>query len=97
MSGTAYLLFLADPCQSSNYGILQDEVKRSSNYTLRANDVAIEDSRLRTGWYRIDSVTGNDMANNSVPMMQCGTLYPLWMKGLFNISILEYVDLYKLL
>ncbi|VDI45209.1 Hypothetical predicted protein [Mytilus galloprovincialis] len=70
-----------DPCQSSNYGILQDEVKRSSNYTLRANDVAIEDSRLRTGWYRIDSVTGNDMANNSVPMMQCGTLYPLWMKG----------------
>ncbi|OPL33431.1 hypothetical protein AM593_08650, partial [Mytilus galloprovincialis] len=48
---------------------------------LTVNDVAIEDSRLRTGWYRIDSVTGNDIVNNSVPMMQCGTLYPLWMKG----------------
>ncbi|XP_076072006.1 uncharacterized protein LOC143043712 [Mytilus galloprovincialis] len=70
-----------DPCESSNHGTLQGEVKRSSNYTLTVNDVAIEDSRLRTGWYRIDSVTGNDIVNNSVPMMQCGTLYPLWMKG----------------
>ncbi|XP_052076402.1 uncharacterized protein LOC127714386 [Mytilus californianus] len=70
-----------DPCHSSNYDILQGELKRSSNYTLTINDVAIEDSRLRTGWYRIDSVTGNDIVNYSVPMMQCGTLYPLWMKG----------------
>lgn len=70
-----------DPCHSSNYDILKGELKRSSNYTLTVNDVAIEDSRLRTGWYRIDSVTGNDIVNYSVPMMQCGTLYPLWMKG----------------
>lgn len=56
-------------------------MKRSSNYTLQTTDVAIEDSRLTTGWYKIDSVTGNDIVNDSVVMMQCGTLYPLWMEG----------------
>ncbi|CAC5368570.1 unnamed protein product [Mytilus coruscus] len=70
-----------DPCHSSNYEILVGEIKRSSNYTLQDNDVAIEDSRLTTGWYKIDSVTGNDIVNDSVSMMQCGTLYPLWMNG----------------
>ncbi|VDI56273.1 Hypothetical predicted protein [Mytilus galloprovincialis] len=70
-----------DPCHSSNYGILEGEMKRSSNYTLQSDDVAIEDSRLTTGWYKINSVTGNDIVNETVGMMQCGTLYPLWMEG----------------
>lgn len=70
-----------DPCQSVNYKVLRMEVKRSANYSLNEDDTAIVDSRLRTGWYRIDSVTGNDIVNQSVSMMQCGTLYPLWMQG----------------
>lgn len=73
--------FLVDPCHSINYEVLIGELKRSSNYTLQSNDVAIEDSRITSGWYRIDSATGNDIVNESVSMMQCGTLYPLWMDG----------------
>ncbi|OPL33315.1 hypothetical protein AM593_03981, partial [Mytilus galloprovincialis] len=60
---------------------LRMEVKRSSNYSLNDYDTAIDDSRLITGWYRIDSVTGNDIVNQSVSMMHCGTVYPLWMQG----------------
>ncbi|XP_071126545.1 uncharacterized protein [Mytilus edulis] len=70
-----------DPCQSVNYKVLRMEVKRSSNYSLNDYDTAIDDSRLITGWYRIDSVTGNDIVNQSVSMMHCGTVYPLWMQG----------------
>ncbi|VDI64888.1 Hypothetical predicted protein [Mytilus galloprovincialis] len=70
-----------DPCHRSNYGILIGELKRSSNYTLQDSDIAIEDSRLTTGWYRIDSVTGNDIVNGSVTIMHCGTVNPLWMNG----------------
>ncbi|CAC5390510.1 unnamed protein product [Mytilus coruscus] len=70
-----------DPCQSVNYKVLRKEVKRSANYSLNEGDTAIEDSRLRTGWYRVDSVIGNDIVNQSVSMMQCGTLYRLWMQG----------------
>ena len=70
-----------DPCHSINYDILSGEERRSSAYALTVNDVAIEDSRLKPGWYRIDSVTGNDIVNYSVPMLQCGTVYPLWMQG----------------
>lgn len=70
-----------DPCHSINYEVLIGELKRSSNYTLQSDDVAIEDSRITSGWYRIDSATGNDIVNKSVSMMQCGTLYPLWMDG----------------
>jgi hypothetical protein len=36
--------------------ILSGEERRSSAYALTVNDVAIEDSRLKPGWYRIDSV-----------------------------------------
>lgn len=70
-----------DPCHPINYKVLNGEIKRSSNYTLQSNDNAIEDSRLITGWYRIDSATGNDIVNESVSMGQCGTLYPVWMLG----------------
>lgn len=70
-----------DPCHPINYKVLNGEVKRSSNYTLQPDDNAIEDSRLITGWYKIDSATGNDIVNESVSMGQCGTLYPVWMLG----------------
>lgn len=66
--------------------MLNGEVKRSSNYTLQPDDNAIEDSRLITGWYKIDSATGNDIVNESVSMGQCGTLYPVWMLGKYNIQ-----------
>ena len=86
--GTTFL-YLAinlsvDPCHSINYDILSGEEQRSSAYSLTVNDVAIEDSRLKPGWYRIDSVTGNDIVNYSVPMLQCGTVYPLWMQGIYR-------------
>ncbi|XP_071126275.1 uncharacterized protein [Mytilus edulis] len=68
-----------DPCQSINYNTLKEEVKRSSNYTLLAGDEPIDDSSLKSGWYRIDSSTGNDIVTKSVKMYQCGTIYPLWM------------------
>lgn len=64
-----------------NYDTLKDEVKRSSNYTLLAGDAPIDDSTLASGWYRIDSSTGNDIVTEIVLMYQCGTIYPLWMKG----------------
>ncbi|CAC5392587.1 unnamed protein product [Mytilus coruscus] len=70
-----------DPCQSINYDTLKDEVKRSSNYTLLAGDEPTDDSRLKSGWYRVDSSTGNDIVTESVKMYQCGTIYPLWMNG----------------
>lgn len=56
-------------------------MKRSSNYTLKPGDVAIEDSRLPTAWYKMNSATGNDIVNESIAMMQCDTVYPLWMQG----------------
>ncbi|XP_071123915.1 uromodulin-like [Mytilus edulis] len=70
-----------DPCLEYNYATLEDEVKRSSNYTLLAGDEPIDDSTLASGWYRIDSSSGNDIVTEMVTMYQCGTIYPLWMKG----------------
>lgn len=58
--------------------------------TLQDSDIAIEDSRLTTGWYRIDSVTGNDIVNGSVTIMHCGTVNPLWMNGEYFHSILAF-------
>lgn len=73
-----------------NYDTLKDEVKRSSNYTLLAGDAPIDDNTLAPGWYRIDSSTGNDIVTEMVTMYQCGTIYPLWMKG--KLKNKEFLD-----
>lgn len=81
-----------DPCHPSNYQILSGQVKRSSNYTLSKNDLPIDDSTLTTNWYRIKSKTGNDIVMTQQPINQCGTKYPIWMKGSLPNTFIKTVD-----
>ncbi|XP_071123918.1 uncharacterized protein [Mytilus edulis] len=70
-----------DPCNIMNYRLLKGEVKRTSNYTLQQNDKPYDDSDLRDGWYRVESASGNDIVSTPQKINQCGTKYPVWMKG----------------
>lgn len=70
-----------NPCNKINQMLLKGEVKRSSNYTLQHNDIPYDDSDLNDGWYRVDSVSGNDIVTAPQQINQCGTKYPVWMKG----------------
>ena len=75
--------------------MITGEPKRTSNYSLQQGDIPIDDSDLASGWYRFDSVTGNDIFNATVTMYQCGTIYPLWMKGWyfsFNLYVFVYIN-----
>ena len=86
------LLFSVDPCYVSNYNVLSGQVKRSSNYTLLKNEKPIDDSILLTAWYKIESDTGNDIVMTEQRMEQCGTKYPIWMKGLLKFTIKFKLD-----
>lgn len=66
-----------------NYRLLKGEVKRTSNYTLQQNDKPYDDSDLRDGWYRVESASGNDIVSTPQKINQCGTKYPVWMKGTY--------------
>ncbi|XP_076071801.1 uncharacterized protein LOC143043313 [Mytilus galloprovincialis] len=70
-----------DPCNKMNYRLLNGEIKRTSNYTLQQNDIPYDDSILNEAWYRVDSASGNDIVSAPQKMNQCGTKYPVWMKG----------------
>ncbi|CAG2200141.1 unnamed protein product [Mytilus edulis] len=70
-----------DPCNKMNYRLLNGEVKRTSNYTLQQNDIPYDDSILKEAWYRVDSASGNDIVSAPQKKNQCGTKYPVWMKG----------------
>ncbi|XP_065929944.1 von Willebrand factor D and EGF domain-containing protein isoform X2 [Magallana gigas] len=70
-----------DPCSSQCHSIKEGYYKRSSNYTIQSTDIAISDNFLSEGWYRFDSLAGNDMVTWAPSIYQCGTIYPMWMNG----------------
>lgn len=69
----------SDPC--SSYSLKVRQYKRSSNYTIQSNDIAISDNFLSEGWYRFASGAGNDTVTWAPSIYQCGTIYPMWMNG----------------
>lgn len=72
-----------DPCSSQCHSIKEGYYKRSSNYTIQSTDIAISDNFLSEGWYRFDSLAGNDMVTWAPSIYQCGTIYPMWMNGMY--------------
>ena len=70
-----------DPCHFTNYEVIKDQVKRSSNYVLMADETPIDDSNLMETFYRFDSQSGNDIVNSQQNMYQCGTKFPMYMIG----------------
>lgn len=74
-----------DPC--SFHTVLSGQYKRSTGYTLQDTDIAISDNFLPEGWYRFDSGAGNDMATHAPAIKKCGTLFPIWLSGMYNLKI----------
>lgn len=74
-----------DPC--SSHTLVSGQYKRSTGYTLQDSDIAISDNFLSQGWYRFDSGAGNDMATKAPPFKNCGTLFPIWLSGMYNLKI----------
>lgn len=68
----------ADPCSTHT---IKNQYKRSANYTIQSNDIAISDNFLSKGWYRFNSGAGNDMVTWAPSIYQCCTIYPMWMNG----------------
>lgn len=75
------------PGQCTNYTLKSNQYKRSSGYQLTVTDVAISDNFLSEGWYRFESGAGNDMVTSAPSLATCGTLYPVWLNGKFNVKI----------
>lgn len=73
-----------EPCSRTSYSLKEGQYKRSSNYTIQSNDIAISDSFLSEGWYRFGSGAGNDIVTWAPSIYQCGTIYPMWMNGMLN-------------
>lgn len=69
----------ADPC--SSYSLMFGQYQRSSSYTIQSTDIAFSDNFLSEGWYRFDSRAGNDIVTRAPSIYQCGTIYPIWMRG----------------
>lgn len=67
--------------------LVSGQYKRSTGYTLQDSDIAISDNFLSQGWYRFDSGAGNDMATKAPPFKNCGTLFPIWLSGMYNLKI----------
>lgn len=78
-----------DPC--SSYSLIFGQYQRSSNYTIKSTDIAFSDNFLSEGWYRFDSGAGNDMVTWAPSIYQCGTIYPIWMRGIHqnNFEVLN--------
>ena len=77
-----YYFFIVDPCHFTNYEVIKDQVKRSSNYTLMPDgEMPIDDSNLIETFYRFDSLSGNDIVNSQQNMNQCGTKFTMYMIG----------------
>lgn len=74
-----------DPCD--NYKIMA-EGKRATGYKLNGSDVAISDDRLEPGWYKIVNEGGTEIPTEAPGTMSCGTLFPIWLKGLLFYFIL---------
>lgn len=54
---------------------------------MQSTDIAISDNFLSEGWYRFDSGAGNDMATHAPAIKKCGTLFPIWLSGMYNLKI----------
>lgn len=77
-----FILKNKDPC--SSYSFKENQYKRSSNYTIQSTDIAISDNFLSEGWYRFESYgAGNDIVTLAPSIYQCGTIYPMWMNGMY--------------
>lgn len=75
------ILKYIDPCSTRT---IKNQYKRSATYTIQTNDIAISDNFLFEGWYRFDSGAGNDMVTWAPSIYQCGTIYPMWMNGMYK-------------
>lgn len=47
------------------------------------NEQAISDEHLDPGWYRHISANGDKMTTSPPGKMHCGTIYPIWLNGIF--------------
>lgn len=48
------------------------------------SDQAISDENLDLGWYRHISDNGDNMPISPPGKMHCGTIYPIWLNGIYH-------------
>lgn len=83
--------------QCTNYKLQSNQYKRSSGYQLATDDVAISDNFLSEGWYRFKSGAGNDMVTSAPSLTKCGTIYPVWLNGMWSfINLIKSSNKYFL-
>lgn len=78
-----YLLGLTcqDPCNQESYRFL-DDPNRSTNSSIDSNDPDLCDrTLLDEGWYRISE--NGHIATECPNMMRCGSLFPVWLNGMY--------------
>ncbi|CAC5402534.1 LRP5_6 [Mytilus coruscus] len=67
-----------------NYKVIRHEEKRSAGYkTDLSLDIPVTDDALEHGWYRIESVNGDDIPTYAPGVFHCGTYNPIWLNGSF--------------
>lgn len=79
------------PGQCTEYKLKFNQYKRSSGYQLAASDIAISDNFLSDGWYRFKSGAGNDMITRAPSLTMCGTVFPVWLNGMFILLTLVFI------
>ena len=58
-------------------------MSRAANAPTPLDRAPVCDSVISEGWYRVISDAGGKMPTKCVPKGQCGTVYPIWLKGMF--------------
>ena len=67
-----------DPCL--NHQVIDDPY-RSTGYQIQPGDSPICDEKLKVGWYKFINEVGGNLPEHIVNPHHCGTVAPIWMRG----------------
>ncbi len=73
-----------EPCHPNQHRSISNEPRRSYNYRFGsggARETALCDRDLVPGWYRFQSLAGDNIPTSCPGVNYCGTRAPVWMKG----------------
>lgn len=79
---------IQDPCNV--HRSIYDANKRSTGFNADWTvDDPITDEMLKEDWYRVISDNGDGMPTSPPGIKMCGTINPIWLKGMECIRILK--------
>lgn len=78
-----FIRFLIDPCEPGNSQILHAGGDRSTS--CQNKDLTLCDDFMNNIWYRVQK-NGRDlkMPTTCVAQHSCGTVYPIWLSGMYT-------------